>query len=203
MTLANYSELQADLADWLNRDDLVAAIPTFIRLAETEMVGQIIHWKMEARAPLELNDRYVALPDGFESVVRIELTGGLHGQLDFMPSDAMAEARAGAQNPTGQPQFYSLTAGELELFPTPGGTYTAELVYRGSLTPLSDAAPVNWLLTERPAAYLYGALKQSAPYLKDDMRTAIWAGLYGEAIEGLKTASEAAKHGGTLRIRQR
>ena len=37
MALTNYTELQAEVANFLNRDDLTAAIPTFIRLAEAKM----------------------------------------------------------------------------------------------------------------------------------------------------------------------
>ena len=34
MALSNYTELQASIADTLNRDDLTAVIPDFVRLAE-------------------------------------------------------------------------------------------------------------------------------------------------------------------------
>jgi hypothetical protein len=202
VTLANYSELKADIADWLNRDDLVAAIPSFIRLAETEMAGKLDHWRMETRTALNLSGRYVDLPADFEKVTRIELTGSAFGRVDLMPADQMSGLRASCNNVGGRPQYYNLTAGQLELLPTPDGAYTAEMIYRGALPALSDAAPVNWLLTERPAAYLYGALMQSAPYLKDDLRVAVWAGLYQEALTGLTAADEDAKYGGSLRIRQ-
>lgn len=35
--MKNYGELQIEIADWLNREDLSAKIPTFVRLAESEI----------------------------------------------------------------------------------------------------------------------------------------------------------------------
>ena len=37
MPLSNYTELQASIADTLNRDDLTNQIPDFIRLAEAQL----------------------------------------------------------------------------------------------------------------------------------------------------------------------
>ena len=34
MALTNYTELKSNIADFLNREDLTAVIPTFIALAE-------------------------------------------------------------------------------------------------------------------------------------------------------------------------
>ena len=33
MAISNYGELKTAVADWLNRDDMTAVIPTFIDLA--------------------------------------------------------------------------------------------------------------------------------------------------------------------------
>jgi hypothetical protein len=35
--ITNYGELKAEVADWINREDLTAKLPDFIRLAETEI----------------------------------------------------------------------------------------------------------------------------------------------------------------------
>ena len=36
MPIATYTDLQSSVADWLNRSDLSAVIPTFIQLAEAK-----------------------------------------------------------------------------------------------------------------------------------------------------------------------
>ena len=62
----------------------------------------------------------------------------------------------------------------------------------------------NWLLLEAPDVYLYGALLHSAPYLADDQRVAVWAQLYGAAVQRLNEVSEDARFSGsglTLKVR--
>ena len=39
MSISNYNDLKSSIADFLNRDDLTAVIPTFIELAEADMSG--------------------------------------------------------------------------------------------------------------------------------------------------------------------
>lgn len=43
----------------------------------------------------------------------------------------------------------------------------------------------NWLLTAEPDIYLYATLVESAPYLKDDERIAVWEQRYQDAAEAL------------------
>jgi hypothetical protein len=92
----------------------------------------------------------------------------------------------------------------IEVFPTPDTTYSGELLYYAELEPLSDSNASNWLLEMSPDAYLYGALMQSAPYLKDDARMAVWSMLYSGAVAGTNLQSNKAKSGGSgLRLKIR
>jgi hypothetical protein len=61
-----------------------------------------------------------------------------------------------------------------------------------TLAKLSDANTSNWLLERHPDVYLYGALLQAAPYLRDDERVALWTPLYGQAIEDMILQNERA-----------
>jgi hypothetical protein len=62
---------------------------------------------------------------------------------------------------------------------------------------LSGTNATNWLLTEAPDVYLYGALVHTAPYLKDDARIQVWEALFAQGIENLRTSSVEAKYGGS------
>ena len=68
MALANYTDLQASIADTLNRDDLTAKIPDFIAMAEGIMNRTVRHWRMEDRATATINTQYTALPNNFALV---------------------------------------------------------------------------------------------------------------------------------------
>lgn len=203
MPLDTYAELQSAVADFLDRQDLTAVIPTFISLAEADINRKLRDWRMETRTTLSASSQYTALPTNWLETIRLQVTGGT-SEIQLASQGALAEMRAAINDQTGKPTHYAFTGGQLELFPTPDQAYDLDLVYVAKVPALSNAATSNWLLTTAPDVYLYGALMQSAPYLKDDARTAIWAGLYAEAIGGLNATSERARYSGAnLRLRIR
>jgi hypothetical protein len=71
------------------------------------------------------------------------------------------------------------------VLPAPDTGYTAELTYIGTLPKLSDSNTSNWILARHPDVYLYGALMQAAPYLRDDERVGLWSSMYTQAIEDM------------------
>ena len=50
----------------------------------------------------------------------------------------------------------------------------------------------NWLLTMAPDLYLYGALMEAAPYLKEDGRIQTWAAGLSNALASLNQLSRTA-----------
>ena len=60
----------------------------------------------------------------------------------------------------------------------------------------------NWLLACAPDAYLYGALLESAPYIKDDERIAVWTAGLVSVIDGLNGLNALASfNAGPLEMR--
>jgi len=55
---------------------------------------------------------------------------------------------------------------------------------------LSDSNTSNWLLSLSPDIYLYGALLQATPYLRDDERLPVIASLYQRMIEDMNISNE-------------
>ena len=131
--------------------------------------------------------------------MRFYITSGDTRPLELISQAEMLDRKYHNLNTSGQPAYYAITAGEIEIFPAPAGTYTAELYYNARIEPLSDSNTSNWLLQYYPDAYLYGSLIHSAPYLKDDARLQIWAALYQSAIDAINMSGEKAKFGGSGR----
>ena len=199
MAITTYDELKTAVADFLNRDDLSSAVPTFIALAESNMQRKIRHWRQEKRSTAELDTQYSAVPADFLEIIRFYITSGDTKPLELISQAELLDRKRRNLNTSGSPSFYALTAGEFEVYPVPDGTYDVELYYYSRVPALSDAAPTNWLLEYFPDVLLYGALVHSAPYLKDDGRIQIWSALYQEAIDAINASSEKAKFGGSGR----
>jgi hypothetical protein len=204
MTITTYATLKTAVADFLNRDDLTSVVPTFIALAEADMQRKVRHWRMETRSTAQLDTQFSAIPADWVETIRFYLTSGETARLELLSHAELLDRkqRAGAVN--GQPYYYAMTGSQFELYPVPDGVYTGELLYFAKIPALSDAATTNWLLTDSPDAYLYGALVHAAPYLKDDARIQVWAALYQSAIDSLNAASDSARYSGTgLRMKIR
>ena len=199
MAITTYAELKSSITDFLNRDDLDTVAPDFITLAEADLSRKVRHWRMEGRATAEIDTQYSAIPADFLEVITFHVTSGNLRPLELISQAEMLQRRYENLDTSGKPAYYALTAGEIEVYPTPDGTYTTELYYYKRISALSDSNTSNWMLEYFPDAYLYGSLVHSAPYLKDDARLQLWAALYEQAIASINRESEATKFGGSGR----
>lgn len=196
MAITSYTELKTAIANWLNRDDLTAVIPDFIALTEADIQRKVRHWRMEERSTATLDARYTQLPDGFLEAVRFHLDVD-ERPIELLTPLALQQRRQGNSDAGGKPQFYAIIAGQIEVWPTPDGSYTGELYYYARTATLSGSVATNWVLEHFPDAYLYGALVHAAPYLVDDQRIGTWAALYQSAIDGINANNDKAKFGGS------
>lgn len=194
MAITTYAELKTAVADWLNRDDLTSVIPNFISLAEAQFNRTIRHRKMVVRSDASLDTPYFAVPSDWLENIRFELlTNPVTPLLYVTPEQANEESMK--YSAANQPLFYTMVGQQFQVVPEPSGTFDCQLTYYGKIPSLSDSVPTNWLLTESPDIYLYGALVQSAPYLKEDERAPVWASLYQRLHDDMRLADERARIG--------
>ena len=198
MSITNYAELKSAIGDFLNRDDLTAVIPTFISLGEARIARDLSHWKQEKRVTTDIDERYEDLPTDWISIIQVQHTDG--GVISSALSSEMAGYRAQSNTPA-KPRYWRLTANEMEFYPIPDATYNITMLYRARIPALTDADPSNWLLAYSPDVVLYAALMQSAPYLADDARVAVWGSMYQSGVEALNNESAQAQVSGPLSMR--
>lgn len=204
MSITTYAELQTAIADFLDRDDLASVIPTFISLAESQMQKEIRHHRMMRRSDGQIDSRYSPVPPTWLETIRFHIVGSPSYRLELTSMDDMLELRSENGGTTGRPTHYAHVGENLEVYPTPDAEYETELLYYEKIPALSGSNTSNWLLEVAPEAYLYGALLQSAPYLKDDARVQVWASLYGGAVAATNREADRARFGGSgLRMRVR
>lgn len=198
MALSNYTELQAEVADWLHRTDskFVAKVPLFISLAETHInrVGRVRAMENEVPLAMSVGSRFVALPDGFsapqavflESVQpRVELGAAVPETLPVTTSQ-------------GMPCYWCID-GEQIAFDRPADqAYSITLRQVGGFT-LSDDAPTNALLTKYPDVYLFGAQMQAALYIRNTDLAAQCKGLFDQAIREMNQTESRSRSVAPLR----
>lgn len=191
--ITDYISLQTAISEYLARDQdstLIARIPTFIQLAEAKFNRQLFVRQMEQRSTAIVDmtsseAEFVALPVDFQSMRRVRLSN-VTGRpcLEFKSGTQMDEYRLATADLAGQPRYFTVFGNEIELAPTPDAAYAIEMVYRQSVPPLASNG-VNWLLSRAPDLYLYGALLESAPYIKEDARIQTWGLGFTAALSDL------------------
>jgi len=206
----SYGGLKASIADFLNRTDLTSAIPDFITLAEAQMTRRFVGRAGQGMAvPRRLIQRsdaaiaagaeFIALPDDFHGPIELVLQGNPEAVLDYLDPATFQQWKA-AGSLTGQPPvYYTVVGGEFQFYPVADRAYGAELTYIKRFPALSAVNLSNWILADYPDAYLYGALVQSAPYLKDDGRATTWGTLFTAALDDICNADPMPGDRSTLR----
>ena len=193
MAISTFSELKSSIADYLDRSDLTAIIPDFIRLAETQMNRVVRDRRMLQRSTAEVDSQFSQLPSDFLEMLNLQVNGSSIKGLEFRSPSAL-DAERPFLSQYGEPVFFSIVGETLEVLPNPNGAvYDLELLYYQSIPALSDSQTTNWVLTNHPDLYLFGALKQSAPYLKNDERLPIWNSLFAQALEELRIQDDRSQ----------
>ena len=99
MSIANYTELQTAVANWLDRDDLAARIPEFISLCEARFNRTL---RLRAMETLDTTvstvggTSTIALPTGYVQMRDFHLTTSPLTQLQYLAPEMMVRLNAGS-----------------------------------------------------------------------------------------------------------
>lgn len=186
MSLATYSDLQTAVANWLHRDDLTSNIPDFIALAEARMNGHIESRSMESRTNLTCTagNAFVSLPTDMLEMKRLTVSSVDPVQvLKYATPDEISKDYP--YSTTGEPVVFTVIGPQIQLAPIPDTAYTLEITYLQKIPALSNSNTTNWVLTNYPDVYLYGALVQSVGYTQDFGNLQTFQTLYRDAVDNL------------------
>ena len=174
----DYNDLLADISQWLVRD-MAQVTPTLIQLAEDRHKRDIHIRKMIRRSEAEgLGTRFLPLPKQFLQMNRLRLIGDNDtGKLVQVAAEALFDG-----TPRSNVTRYCIHE-ELEFDSTVATTGTMEMVYYAEFDRLTADNITNGLLEMGYGTYLYGALAESAPYLRDPERIPVWEGEYDKHVE--------------------
>lgn len=196
MALANYDDLKATVATFLDRDDLTSAIPDFITLAEAQATLDIRPRASQAVATgtCTISQDWIALPSGCLVPRSFRLDLDPVRVVEIVAPDVWLWYR---ENYEGEIPAVALAQGErLYLAPTPVAEHPWTLWYEGKALDLAVTS-TNWLMTNFPGVYLYGTLLQAAGgYLANDERGIAWKALYEAQVAEVRRNEWRAKAGG-------
>jgi hypothetical protein len=191
MSIATYGGLKAAIADWLDRGDLTAQIPDFVRLAEATINKVFRSPRMVGNATVATaaNTRYVALPADFLEMLFVTLTDEDYPLEQVSPQE-LAQLRRFRLKAAGSPRYFAIVGGRVELCPTPSAIFTLDIAYYQAVPALVSDGGTNWLLSYEPDVYLYTSLLHASQFLSDAGAAALRESLLVKQIAAATAANQ-------------
>lgn len=185
--ISGYASLQTAVIDWLARSDLTNYVPNFVQNWEERFYRQpknFGRW-MEAALSTPIASSVLAVPADYLGLKYAYVSGSPSSRLDRVSLNQLygTYPRGGD---TGLPRWISRDTTNFVFGPAPDSTYTIKGVYWAKPTLMrsfSADAAAHWIVVNAPDLALYGALCESAPFLRNDARLATWKDLYSEALQ--------------------
>jgi hypothetical protein len=165
MPISTYSELQAAIADWMDRSDISAKAVDLITLAEARLNRKIDAVETDATLTGTVSSRNVsvsALNVIEPMAVFIADTAG----ADEREVEIKAPGTFPYNDTNGDPGYVALNGTNLVFDRPLDVAYSIRFRYRGRFA-LSDAAPTNDLLTYHPDVYLAACIMWGGIYISD------------------------------------
>lgn len=208
--MTDYATLQADVVDWLARDDLATKAPTFIRLAEAVINRRVRTQDQERNASLVLEEANAWAADlpagwlGFRRIVTdlpnpeaVYVTPTVFHEMIRAQSDAFGSLGGGPLSYTVEAMSIKGVAG-----PGAGDPITLSTVYWVRYDPLSGTNTTNWLLTNHYDIYLNAAIAQAWGYVDETELVARHTAQLDRAIEELQEQERMAYNPAGPKVRR-
>ena len=201
MAISNYTELKTAVANWLDRDDLTDRIPEFIALAEARFNRVLRLRSMEAKytANTVAAQRNLALPASYIQMRNFQVNTSPLTTLSYVTPEIYDRLWGGSTQ--GTPKFYTILADEVSLGPIPASAQEVEMLFYKKFENLSGSVATNWLITNGPDIYLYGAMLEAEPFIMNDERVQLWAAALERGVSDLQEQDNKDRHSGSaLRV---
>lgn len=181
----NYQALKADIALWLARSDLEAAIPSFVRTAEAEFRrdSRLIAMRSSIATTGTTEGGGIAVPQDLLQLTELRINGR---RLTKLPFQDGSRATAG--------DFFYQSGANYKLVGHSHGEWS--MVYDQAIKPLMEDGDTNWLLEVAPDVYLWKCCEIGSIYLQDSTAATGYNAKYSMAVDQIVGARNSQDWGG-------
>ncbi|MEM8714161.1 MAG: hypothetical protein AAGE92_00045 [Cyanobacteria bacterium P01_G01_bin.4] len=187
--ITDYATLQQAIADYLTRDDLLGFIPNFIQNCENKLYRRLNLRNEEAALNVDILSGVAVVPSDFKALKFAYFDDTFAEQLHWVPLNELYLDYPN-RNEAQIPSVISREATNFVFGPsskdgTLRGVYYAK--------PASVRTGTSWYVENAPEVLLYGALLESAPFIRDDERLITWGNLFRDAVESIEEEQRNAE----------
>lgn len=193
-----YSSLVSQVASYLDRTDVatISQIPNFIYQAQQRLCREIKNIGLESYVTglFTPGVAVYAKPANWRESITfncgIGTTNNERAPI-LLRSYEFLISYWPDRTQTGIPQYYSDYGYDHYLVaPTPATALPFEFSFLGLPTPITALNQTNWLTNFAPDVLLFATLVETAPYLKDDERLAMWNNEFKTRLDSLNAQDE-------------
>lgn len=219
--VTNYGTLKTAISDWLARSDLSDYADQFIQFAENEIYNdpelrirqmeEPLYGVIDCEGKMDIPADYLELKHAYlDRSPRIQLercepafiyeTYGTRfaGRTPF--SDTQLSDSSFAYG-NGVPKYIATEGDKFIFGPFPVDGYKVDGIYYKRFAEFTSASDTNWLLTKHPDLFLYGALMQAEPFIKNDSRLMLWEKMYQRAKSRVRGSERRERFSGGIAVR--
>ena len=135
----------------------------------------------------------VPLPSNYLQMRQVFLEGDVRRALDYRTPEQLNDT----YTTSGKPYFFTVEGEYIRFDREVDDDYQVKVFYYKKFTALSGGSDTNWLLTNSPGVYLYGALIEAMPFTRNDKRMELWYQAFTAAINGLVKADKTDRFSGS------
>jgi hypothetical protein len=194
MALTNYSDLQTAIASEVNVSTgglPTATIQDCITRAEAKVNRKTRLREAEqlAYATLSSSSRFLDVPTDMMELLNLRIKLATASDSSYKEVNYIAPERIHQfyESAGDKARWVYTMRDQLEFQCAPSSDHTVMMHYFKKWDIATDTT--NWLLTNFPDAYLYGALAECEMYLKNDERIVLWKSLFEQALAELNELS--------------
>ena len=202
-TTMTFDSLQADVRRYLERgsvtDTLVyEQLPSLINNAERRIATELKVQGFINVLTFNLAEGQAVYdkPDRWRKTVSMTYGGGASNESRtpvFARSYEYTQAYWPDRTQRAAPEFYAdYDYSHWVIVPTPDAAYPIEVLVDRLPALLDDTNQTNWITDFAPQLLLYATLLETAPFIKDDERIAVWQNMYDRAA-GMINGEDVAK----------
>lgn len=172
MSITTHAELKTAVSNWLKRSDLSSYLDDLVMAGEKWIMRKVRATEMETALSTSISGSGTATaPSGFLGFKYSYIDGSPTRKL-VTRTPAQIFERFPNRSSDSKPEWIGYDAGSFIFGPFPDSTYTVKGTYYKRHGPLSSG--VYDLFTNNPDLFLFAALAESEPFLKNDKRVALW-----------------------------
>lgn len=195
--ISSYNTLLTEVASWLARSDLTAAIPGFVQNWEEEFYNDSENWGawMETALSVTITNSVAAVPADYLGLKIAYISGQASAPLKRITVDQLYQ-RYPRSVSGGQAAYIARNGANFEFGPIPSSGTLAGTYYAKPALLRDDSDGINYLITNEPHLCLYGSMAQAELFIKNDGRNLVWQPKYDSALAAYRKRQKGEDYSG-------